>query len=581
MTNQLEWMYNTSASAAVNTQDWVAVRPEGPPDFQQQIMDVGTHLGGNDVYDIDTIKEAEKVRLDSRADFVSRMFRTDQGTPLRFDNGREYLYPLYNVDWRFFVLMSSRQAEKSTLAARLCQTDLFLNKDEAILYATVSMNHVSTFARQKIDKQFDFNQELRRLYLGPNTINNIKLKRYANGSTFFLRPVGQSPESARGPTARKVYFDETQSIPSEHIPIVMEVTQSYPDTSSYGFLGTPLTPQNYLSRLYKESLRYEWIITCNRCFRKNPPLGKDHIDPQKPFLFCVYCGKEMNARHGKWVAMNPDSGKYPGFRISRLMTPNCRWHTPARDGVIDKYYDYTEAQFVNEVLGLPEGAGVQPVTEDELRANCGPDNHWIDPNRPPAWLFNKRVIATIDWAWATEAGGQSYTIFALWIYEHNKIRCIYAKRQVGPDYRDPDYGLREMVSVFNKCHVSLVGTDYGIGHKENIRLRKKLSGQKTGVFEFMYAGSTNKAIYNHDENRYHVGRTESLDLVFDRLKQEGYAFPAFEHAEQYLSDVLNVYVEYDPNWKRKKYEHAGTGPDDFLHLMNYARLTFEKLGFVV
>jgi len=83
--------------------------------------------------------------------------------------------------------------------------------------------------------------------------------------------------------------------------------------------------------------------------------------------------------------------------------------------------------------------------------------------------------------------------------------------------------------------------------------------------------------YNLSEDRYDVGRTESLDMTFSGLGRMWYMFPKKKQCTQYLQDILNVYVEFDPNTRKKKYDHAGTGPDDFLHLSNYIRILFSLL----
>lgn len=510
--------------------------------------------------------------------FAEKWFTTDNGGPFSLDE-RAYLWPLYDYEYPTVVIMSSRQAEKSTYVAKDSQTKMFRNDNESLLYATAHSKHLITFSRQKINKQFDYNPLLKAMYLGPGTINNIHEKRYANGSVMWLRAIGQDAESARSISARGVYFDEVQSILSDSIAVTMEVTQAYAN-SFYAFTGTPLTPQNVLSVRYGNSTQMEWIVTCHHCKKENPPLGKKHIDEKKPYLFCVHCGKKMSAKNGKWIQQNL-LGQYPGYRICRLMTPTCQWRTEAKDGVLDKIDGpdaYPEHRFVNEVLGLPEGIGIQPITQEVLYTNCeeSTDFDWIDPQRPPGWLFSVPRVASIDWAWSTKEGGQSYTIYALWTRWQGRIRCLYAKRQVGRKYADPEFSLNEMAGVFKRCNIQLIGTDYGIGHKENIRLRNML-GNEHSVFEFMYAGSYGYPVYHPTERRYHIGRTESLDDVYSDLNRGKFLFPRVNQAKQYIDDIMNVYTEFDENSRRKKYEHAGTGPDDFLHLCNYARLTFLRL----
>ena len=178
--------------------------------------------------------------------------------------------------------------------------EILWTQGEQLLYATALEEQVKVFVRSKIEKQFDIQKSLKDQYFAPGTINNVHEKRLLNGSVYYFRPIGNSVESTRGLVARKIYFDETQSIVSDNIPIVMEITQSY-DNSAYAFLGTPLTAQNVMWVRYNKSTQNEWIIKCHHCHRYNPPLGKEHIDPKRPYLFCIYCGKEIKVSWGQWI----------------------------------------------------------------------------------------------------------------------------------------------------------------------------------------------------------------------------------------------------------------------------------------
>ncbi|NQV14251.1 hypothetical protein HQ531_02250 [bacterium] len=279
----------------------------------------------------------------------------------------------------------------------------------------------------------------------------------------------------------------------------------------------------------------------------------------------------MEARHGKWVPMNPDS-KLAGYRICRLMTPTCTWRTPANDGVLDKLDTYPEAAFYQEVLGLPYDSGVLPITEEEVYACCD-DRDFIDPMNPRSGLTAHPLFAAIDWAWNSSDGGQAFTILTIGMFNNNRIEILFVKRFTGMAYHDPDNVLNEIASICNKNNVIVVATDFGIGHKENLRL---VGLVKAKVFEMMYTSSPKIVEWDTIAKCYKIGRTTSLDLVFNRLKKKLYSFPKQKQISTYVADILNVYIEIDPNWKRKKYEHAGTGPDDFLHLLNYLGIVMEK-----
>ncbi|MBT4359795.1 MAG: hypothetical protein HOD11_02375, partial [Candidatus Marinimicrobia bacterium] len=395
---------------------------------------------------IPTNHKARQITL-SRTKFISSAFYTDNGAPFRFE-GREYLEPIYNHKHRYLVILASRQAEKSSFIAKDMLADAILNKNDSLLYVTAQQRQSDEFVHRKINRQFELSPELAQEYLGAGTIDNVRDKMLSNGTTLSFRAIGQNADSARGIPARKIFFDETQSILSDNIPVVTECAQSYPETSAYVFTGTPLSTKNVLSQKYYETKQYEWIITCTHCNKANPPLGMEHIDPKKLYLFCSYCGKEMKALSGEWVAMNPDS-KLAGYRISRLMTPACTWRTAANDGVLDKLNTYSEAAFYQEVLGLPYDSGTLPISEEEVFACCD-ERDFIDPMNPGPNLLIRPLFAAIDWAWNLKEGGRAFTIMAIGIFNNNRIEILYVKRFSGLRYHNPDTVLNEIADTCNR-----------------------------------------------------------------------------------------------------------------------------------
>ena len=506
----------------------------------------------------------------ARSDFISRVFQTDSGQPFSF-SGREYLKKIYNYSYRYLVILASRQAEKSSYLSKDMLADGISNSNDSLLYVTAQQRQADEFVHRKINRQFELNPTLEQDYLGAGSINNIRDKVLNNGTTLTFRAIGQSADSARGIPARKIFFDEVQSILSDNIPIVTECAQSFPHNSAYFFAGTPLSTRNVLSQKYYETKQFEWLVTCDHCNYQNPPLGMEHIDTNKPFLFCLHCGKEMDPMHANWVSMNPDA-LLAGFRISRLMTPTCTWRTPANDGVLDKLETYSESTFYQEVLGIPYDTGNLPITEEEIYACCD-DYDFIDPFKPPPHLDKQILFASIDWAWNTNESGQAFTILTITCLNSGRIEILFAKRFHGPRYHDPDIVLSEVAQICNKLNVKVVGTDFGIGHKENFRLCEIVNAR---VFEMLYTGSGVESNWDPEAKCYKLGKTVVLDLVFNRLKKGLYKFPRQKIIQPFAADILNVYAEYDPNWKRLKYEHAGTGPDDFLHCLAYASLIIEQ-----
>jgi len=515
----------------------------------------------------DKKRAKRKTRTIKRSRFVELMFTPDGRQPFSFV-GRKYLKPLYNWCCRQLVLMCSRQSEKTTFEGLDMQMDAILNPSDRLLFVTGFKDQVVDIVRHKIDVQFSWNPRLFQSLLGPGSINSTHEKQFTNGSSLSFRYAGWGADSLRGRSVRKIYFDECQLIPSDHVQVIMESTQAFPDTSAHYFVGTPLDSRNPLCRRFAASKQFEWCISCDHCGHLHGPLGIENIDPKRPYLFCLSCGKKMDPTRGKWIAKNPSS-VVAGFRICRLMTPACRWTTASGGGILDKLKTYSEARFYNEVLGLPFDIGVLPISEPELRACCQ-DEPMLTPDNVPEWVFGKELFMAVDWAYSSTSGAQSSTIMAIGFRDTDKICLLYAKRFVGSPYQNPDTVLEEILRTAAQFKVLIIGTDFGIGHKENIRLRARGVQQK--VVEMLYTNQHTMSTYDPAAQCYKLGRTLNLDLVFSDLKQQKIHFPRWEQFKYFLGDALNVFTEHDADTRLHHYHHAGTGPDDFLHLLVYLKV---------
>lgn len=510
-----------------------------------------------------------------RSEVVSHVFSTDNGERFSFE-GREYLRDIYDTIHRDLVLVASRQAEKSTFLSKDLLLELFFTDNERLLFVSSGLDQIKEIVSLKIDSQMQFNPNLKRFMYGKSSRNNAKEKIFENGSRVSFRAIGNRSTAVRGISVRKIYFDEVQDMNAEGIAVTKECASHYSDSAAYFYAGTPFSSRNVLSRMYKDTCQNEWIIRCSKCEKDNPPLGIEHIDIDKPYLFCYHCGEEMISSDGRWVPQNPASKK-TGYRICRLMTPNCVWRSEAHDGVLDKFDSYPEAQFFQEVLGLPFDRGNLPITEDEIYANCG-DYSFLSFDRLVEHRNKGVAFGAIDWAWSDVEGGRAYTIFSAAQYSGNKIEIIYAKRFFGNKYHNPDMVLNEIVDLALQLNLKVIATDQGIGHKENLRLRDHLlRKQRTDiqVFEMFYVNSKKEQEWNNVTKLFNIGRTVTLDLVFHRLKKGLYQFPRKEEIQPFAEDILNVQIAYDPNFKSVTYDHAGTGPDDFLHLLNYLSIVIE------
>jgi len=513
-------------------------------------------------------KARRQLRSILRSKFVELMFSPDGRRPFSFA-GRRYLIPIYDQRSNQTVMMCSRQSEKTTTVGNDMLMDAVTIPGDRLLFVSGYKDQVTDIVRQKIEKQFTWNPMLFKPLLGPGSFNSTFEKQFTNGSSMSFRYAGMGADALRGRSVRKVYFDEAQLIPDDNVQVVMEATQAFPDTSAHIFTGTPLSIQNPLCRRYAASKQYEWLITCDHCSYENEPLGIVNVDPKKPFLFCLRCGKQMDPTRGRWVAQNPAS-KIAGYRICRLMTPTCRWRTKSGSGILDKLQSYSESRFHNEVLGLPFDIGTLPISEAELRACCD-DYGFVNPDKAKSWTAGRICFAAIDWAWNDHSGGQSYTIMTIGFRNaENKLQIIYAKRFAGVKYHNPDSVIAEIVQTLTRFNVQVVGSDFGIGHKENLRLRKLLPNLM--IVEMQYVNMIAEQSYDQQARVYKLPRSRCIDRVIDDLKQGKIRMPRWEESRSVLTDCLNIYVEQDQNLRSHRYIHSGLGPDDFLHLLVYLKV---------
>ena len=502
------------------------------------------------------------------SELVEKIFKIDNGKQFSF-KGREYLLPIYNSSEPNLLIMSSRQAEKSTYLANTLLSRALMQKMTSALYVTSTQSQIGDFVRLRINPQFDLSPILKNMYISNKRTNRLSDRVLKNGVSLFFRSIGFCATAIRGISAQEIYFDEVQSLDSNNIPIALECAHSFTEKARYRRTGTPLSTKNHFSRLWDMSCQNEWIVYCTNCNKHNDPLGINHIDENKSYLFCQFCGKPLNRIHGQWIAQNPAS-KSIGYRITRLMTPNARWNTSAGDGILDKLKTYPIDLFYNEVLGLPYDSGSFAIPEEEIYQWCC-DDEFMDPNNVPAGFSSTIQVMGVDWAWSNPGGEHSHTMITIATKNQEKIKIVYAKRFDGPRYHDPETVLKEIAQVAHSFSVQIIATDYGIGHKENLRLRKMVQPK---VFEIYYTSSTQPFQWDTERQYYKLGRTPSMSSTIEQIRSGVFEFPKSSTLKPFADDILNIFSEMDSVSKTRKY--GNTGPDDFFHTLNYIKQVYKR-----
>lgn len=528
------------------------------------------------------------------------LFYTDAGQPWRL-NRMPYFKPIYNNSANKLLLRTSRQSTKTTFIRNKLTTRSIMQKGNMALYVAPTMDQVSTFSKQKLDSVFDYNERLEEEFKSPSLDWNVKTKMFdRTRSTIFLRSVGghRGARSTRGITANDIYKDEYQSLPPEVLGVIDEVAATFDGKDGrkrayYVNTGTPLGIHNPIEKEWSRSKGYEWMIQCPHCSEHDPktgsrkggwnePIGISHVDKSKPYLFCQHCGKDMNKTPlgeerppcGQWVATNPN-GRFPGYRVVRLMVPWARWRTQNNDGILDRLDEYSERKFRNEVMGLPFEGGDLPITEKDIRRCAGnydlPQTHHEEMEMARKHR-SKLVFAGLDWAMSGDDNTASYTKVGIFAYVNGKLKLIHAEKFTGAILQDPDKLLDRIANLMNRYGVTLIGCDYGMGYNENQRLKRRFPDRVITLHYYGHSTGDVKTKYDPQGEKYTLPRTPSINEFIRDLKSENFHLPRWEdtRAQEHLKDWTRIVREV--NDKTRTIQFASTGTDDFLHVANYANM---------
>lgn len=516
------------------------------------------------------------------------LFSTDDGRPWLLTK-MPYFIAIYEDKASKLLLKTSRQSTKTTFLRNMCILRSLLRPGNSSLYVAPTQNQVRDFSKKKLDTVFSYNPDLKKACTSPKLDWNVTFKQLKVGSgisTINLRSTGghQGAEGIRGGVYNDIFKDEFQSHLEEHIPVINECAATFDGRDGrpkayYVNTGTPMGRNNPIEKEWNRSIGYEWCIKCVHCQRFNEPLGMQHIDPKKPYLFCQFCGKDVSCNslgqeilpQGEWVATNPN-GRFPGYRLVRLMMPWARWRSDNDDGILDRLATWPERRFANEVMGLPFDDNQQPITERELRACCQsyrlPETEFA-LNQLIQEHASHPKFAGLDWAMNADESTPSYTKFGVFAQVNGKLKLLFAYSFTGRGSSNPDAVLQQVGQWMNRFEIDLLACDYGVGYFENQRLRKQYPDR---VITMHYTGSSQRVKTQYDAAgpKYMVPRTPSLDELFSAIKTQHFVFPEYENVRHHLEDLLRVTLEISEASRTVVYRRNGT--DDFAHVMNYAHL---------
>lgn len=500
----------------------------------------------------------------------------------KFDfTGRDYLSPIYNTRKKHVLLCTGRQVEKTTmlgnnLVVMSCIMPFFRS-----LYVSPSHVQTRTFSNDKLKPVLERSPLITR-YLQDNKVSTqVFEKSFTNGSFIFLRSCFLSADRSRGISADLLTIDEIQDFLISNVPVIQQCLSH----SKHGyqlFAGTPKGTENTIQMLWQTTSQNEWMVKCTGCNKWNY-LDIKNVGKLGPI--CKYCGKDIDVTNGQWQCAKQDA-MWDGYRIPQLMVPwiACK-NSEAWRTLVHEMETYPEAQFYNEVLGISYDSASKPITRADVLMNCSEANWFIDPYnlsaKDVALLRRMTLFAGIDWGEGNDGTGKdimgkirtaSYTVLTIGGYTNQKsFRIVFCKRYKGKEI-DPDFIVKDVVSICQKIGVKMIGCDWGHGWGVNNQLFRLFGPQK--CVQYMYLDKQ-KEVRKWDPigYKFQLLRNHVMSEIFYCFKDQGFQFPPLKHWEEYAKDMFAISTEYVEYQRKLRYVHRPSDPDDWFHSLVYCRQT--------
>ncbi len=508
-----------------------------------------------------------------RSDMVQKLLQLGP-KPYVFDDGgkewRSWLQPIFDTPHRKNLFYTGRQISKSTSQAAIMLADSALIPYFKTTYVSPTQSQTMRFSKQRLGALIKDSKLFSKAFCSRELVNQVFNREFKTGAHIALGSAFHDADSMRGVSSDRLALDEIQDIMTESIK-VLEQTVSASPHRYFLYSGTPKTRSHAIDRYWGSSTQNCWAAKCLACNKWNMPLGEANLLPEG--LSCSKCRKILDPRNGQWVCRFPEA-TWQGWHISQLMCPWIPWRE-----IWDNYDGpsaYPRSTFFNEVLGFSYDIGQSPITQEEVMACC----------RPGLSLQNRtlrypEVYAGLDWAMQNPdiSVSPSYTILTMLVVHQDRYEVVFVKRYSGLE-SDPEYQIQDIAEQCQRAGVTRLFCDWGVGHRENIRLRNILGDQV--VTEVRYTNQGMKLRWDDDRLCYNVSRTRIMQDLFEDIKQGRFLFPQWEETATYAKDILSVFVDYGNRVMREtRFDHSPDNPDDWLHSLIYASIALkERWGYL-
>lgn len=515
----------------------------------------------------------------TRAELAQALLRID-GKPFSFEN-----YPMfrdiYNDGSKSIILLTSRQVGKSTFVSNFCCIESIVTPHFRTLFVSPTQEQTHKFSTERVAKTIQYSPLIRKYFIGTHDSNRVFVRSFRNGSTVYFSYAQDDPDRVRGISADRVFYDEAQDISLECVVPVVNETLANSEYGYEAFTATPKSYENPIEAKWRASTMTEWAIKCGSCGRYSIIRSETQLTPDGPI--CRACKALLNPREGRWVDMHPNAKdvKLRGYHISRPIMINsvpAAWpEGPLRDKAKEKWADvwakldgpeaYPLSLFRNEVLGVSDSEGTRFLTREELLACCqGPD---ISPMPIATNMEGVRAVAVgIDWSGGGQDINSRTVIVVLGLLANNRIRLLYFKIFPGTSPSEEFAEIRGIIANYDRVFPVMVGGDAGEGNLGMDLLKKQMTNPNR-IMKIRYVGTQGPYIrWSTESGEWHLRKTPAIDAMMTKLKAGIFQFPKNQAVMATpFQDILNEHVEVSTQTGLKRWTHAPSKPDDFLHAL--------------
>lgn len=472
-----------------------------------------------------------------------------KGEPLSFAD-YPYTFQMFELQvGGFMVFRGSRQIGKSTVFCCRQQMLAWLISGLKTMYIVPRKDQLKTYHDRmaEIERAMRGFRE-RREITGRKIRKNLDLKEFENGSSIEMVYVHTTASNVRGKSADELLFDENQDFdPDLEIEVGQIQSASVMPLTIYA--GTSLTTDTMLEKKWSDSSQGYWHMSCG-CGHENVPLLEEKVlDMIQPAgLSCAGCSRLLDVRNGRFVHHMPrafDLGRR-GFHVPQVINPRVlnnkvRWADIHRRSLRQG----GDRKFLQEILGIPVADGEREITREQLVAICTLGDNLPDLCRKAQQHSYDFVVSGCDWGGSDYLPAQhikiSTTVHVIMgITAEGKFDILYMRRYSGMNYDDIVGDILHNHEVYRG---TALASDFGVGAVYNSKLREKIPPQRHLVFGYV---GPNTALLSepkqaHMFNQWSLNKTESLSFTFDAIRSRRIRCFAWEFAEEYLSDCLNLF----------------------------------------